>query len=194
MLNLDNHQKQPTETSAQPIPRQKLFVDLIPQTAWFSNLRSELSAAEWKQVQNKTFHAAQMKCECCGGIGKKHPVECHERFSYDITTNTQTLIKTLALCPTCHKTTHFGMAKILGLDGMAIGQLQRVNKWGREQTEQHISQAFKEWRERNAIEWKLDARWLSSFISLSEKTNAKINNIYNGTEKRTACSHPVAGL
>jgi hypothetical protein len=175
-------------------PRQSLFVDLIPSTAWFSNLRSELTSLEWKAVQQKTFHLAQMRCECCGGRGRKHPVECHERFSYDITTSTQQLIRTIALCPSCHKATHFGMAQILGMSNMAIGQLQKVNKWNREQTDFHIAHAFNEWRLRSTMSWSLDARWLLDFIPISNKTSFKINDLYTGKIQRPPHPQSIAGM
>lgn len=162
----------------------KLYIDLIPKTAWFSNLRSELTAKEWQLVQQKTFSKANYKCECCGGVGSKHPVECHERFSYDSITNTQTLTGTLALCPKCHKTTHFGMAQILGLENMAISNLKRLNKWNQEQVATHIKDAFSLWNQRNLINWKLDASWLLEFIEVSERTKTKINNLKLGITQK----------
>jgi hypothetical protein len=63
-------------------PEPRLFVDLVPNTAWFSNLRFELNASEWAAVKNKTYRATNFVCEACGGRGPDHPVECHERWTY----------------------------------------------------------------------------------------------------------------
>lgn len=176
------------------LPTKSLFVDLIPSTAWFSNLRSEISPSEWKSVQQKTFNLANMHCECCGGQGRKHPVECHERFTYNSTSHVQTLISTIALCPSCHKATHFGMAKILGLENMAEAQLQKVNKWNREQTATHISEAFNEWQIRSQQKWILDARWLIGFVPLSDKTTNRINELFTGKAIRESHQQSISGM
>ena len=87
-----------------------LYVDLVPSTAWCANLRSVLTAAEWRLVKSKTFESSGHFCQACGGRGKRHPVECHERWSYDMATRVQSFVKTVALCPSCHRAPHIGFA------------------------------------------------------------------------------------
>ena len=61
----------------------KLTIELVPKTAWFSNLRSILARAAWDKLRKESYKNAAHKCEICGGYGKKHPVECHEIWEYD---------------------------------------------------------------------------------------------------------------
>lgn len=150
-----------------------LFVDLIPQTAWFSNLRSELTTDEWDVVRKLTYRTANYCCEVCGGKGPNHPVECHERFTYDTKTKVQRLVSTIALCPDCHETTHFGLASVRGRDQEARQHLMVVNDWNSAQADQHINKAMDDWQDRNKIKWSLDARWLLSFVQLSSETQKK---------------------
>lgn len=155
---------------------QRLFVDLVPKTAWFSNLRSELTGGEWEMVKQLTFTKAGYACEVCGGRGSQHPVECHERWDYNEATCVQTLIGTIALCPSCHQSTHYGLADVRGQGRQALAHLMRVNRWSKDQAECHIKQAFIDWSRRNRMMWILDARWIISVVPLSEKTVKKIND------------------
>lgn len=151
-----------------------LTIELVPQSAWFSNLRSELTAREWQMVKEKTFDLANYCCEICGGIGRRHPVECHEVWDYNPTICVQTFIRPIALCPACHEVKHYGLAEIRGRDRIARAHLMRINKWTGEQADQHIQQAFSEWSARNQISWALNALPLLNFIKVSEKTRLKI--------------------
>lgn len=117
-------------------PKWPLFVDLIPRTAWFSNLRSELDEDEWKALKRQTFDNAGWVCEVCTCRGPKWPVECHERFEYNEETGIQTLTGTIALCPSCHESTHMGFARTRGRSNEAMAHLMAVNGWSEAQARQ----------------------------------------------------------
>lgn len=164
------------QPKAQVIPgtRASLYVDLVPSSAWFSNLRSELTQEEWGAVKKKTFRSASYRCQACGGVGPKHPVECHERWRFDHDSGIQTLVGTIAFCPACHEATHFGLARVRGRDRIAIQQLMCVNRWSEAQVMEHVNKAMEEWKGRSRIRWKLDARWLLNFVVVSDATQKKI--------------------
>lgn len=153
----------------------ELFVDLVPRSAWFSNLRSELTADEWLAAKRMVFRRANMRCEVCGGRGPDHPVECHERWAYDDATGVQTLTGLVALCPDCHEATHMGSARVKGRFDEARAHLMAVNQWSAEVAADHIENAFQDWLRRSEREWTLDATWLLSCgIEVSAETRAKI--------------------
>lgn len=162
-----------------------LFVDLVPNSVWFSNLRSELMTDEWDRVKKATFRAANYLCEICGGRGQKHPVECHERWHYDSENKVQILMKTIALCPACHESTHFGLARVKGRDREAKQHLMHINAWNDAQAMQHIQEAMEEWKNRSKIQWKLDARWLLDFVQVSDGTRKKILDYATGLTDRS---------
>jgi len=175
------------QQAPKPLPVTKealLFIDLVPNSAWFSNLRSELTKIEWDLVKKATFKAASYLCEVCGKRGQQHPVECHERWHYDSQTKVQTLVRTIALCPACHESTHYGLASVRGRDQEAKQHLMLVNGWNGDQANQHISQAMDEWKRRSEVKWKLDARWLLDFVHLSEETQKKIIDFAAGLGER----------
>lgn len=153
-----------------------LFVDLVPSSAWYANLRSALTASEWEAVKAKTFAASNHLCQACGGRGKRHPVECHERWSFDMATRVQTFVKTVSLCPACHRATHIGFTSTLGdrMVQLSKWHLGRVNSWEPWAVEAHIEVAYEEFGRRSALQWTLDASGLVGFVELSAKTLAKL--------------------
>lgn len=171
--------------AARATRKHPLFVDLIPRSAWFSNLRSELTAAEWESVKKATYQAAGYCCEACSGQGPNHPVECHERWEFDLAKKVQTLLGTVALCPDCHEATHFGLADVRGRGQAARKHLQAVNCWSDSETTLHIRAAGELWKLRSTVKWTLDARWLVSFVPLGEESSRKIMSHAAGLLERT---------
>jgi len=151
-----------------------LIVDLIPRSAWCSNLRSEISSEEWTLVKQKTAQIAGHCCEFCGGKGSQWPVECHERWGYDDKTQIQRLVGVEALCPNCHEATHLGLSELKGRSKEARSQLMKVNSWSVNTLNQHVEEAWVTWNKRNTMTWLLDARWLLSYIPLSAQTVDKL--------------------
>lgn len=138
----------------------KLTVELIPSTCHFSNVRTTVKKEEWDKIRFISYEAAGHKCEICGDTGKnqgyKHNVECHEIWGYDDENKIQKLIGLISLCPTCHQVKHIGRAIAIGKHQQAYNQLAKVNKWTKQQVEQHILESFEIHRERSKYEWDLD--------------------------------------
>lgn len=153
---------------------EKLFVDLVPSSAWFSNLRSELLPSEWNAVRKSTYEASNHLCSACGGRGSSHPVECHERWAYDEKTQMQTLLRLCSLCPACHEASHMGFANVRGRGQEARQHLSMVNKWTQRETEAHVDTAFDTFVRRSAMKWTLDARVLLKLFPMSVETSEKI--------------------
>lgn len=182
--------KQPSQAAAQrgiiaeALGTRNLFVDMIPQSAWFSNLRSEITPDEWQRVKAKTFKAALHRCEVCLGIGQQWPVECHERFNYDDATGIQTLLGTIALCPACHEVTHFGLARIKNRDGIATEHMMKITSCSAQDVANHVNAAMQTWKRRSKLQWILDATWLTGFIETSAATQLKIDGHRRGGERQ----------
>lgn len=156
-----------TRQSAPKAPRRsspklqpKLSIELVPETCWMSNVRSCVSAADWDTLRRECYAKAEYVCEICGGRGPEHPVECHEVWSYTLKSKTQKLERLIALCPNCHEVKHIGLAQMNGRERIALAHLAIVNEWGMDELKSHYEDSFKEWQERNQIEWKLDISFL----------------------------------
>ena len=138
----------------------KLTIELVPKTSWFANLRSNVTKDEWDLVRRSAYKKAKYKCEICGAVGPKWPVECHEIWHYDDKNHIQRLLKTMALCPNCHTVKHIGLANIRGLLPKAMKHLQKVNKWNKRTAQIYVNDIFNLWKERNNHSWTLDLTWL----------------------------------
>lgn len=144
----------------------KLTIELVPRTAWYTNVRSNVTKSEWDIIRKKCYRLAEYKCEICGGKGDKHPVECHEIWSYDDQGHVQQLTGLIALCPNCHKAKHVGLAQINGEEDIVINQLIKVNGCSKKEAINQIEEAFKLWRVRSQYEWQLDINYLNEYIKL----------------------------
>lgn len=139
-----------------------LEIELVPQTAWGHNLRSLLSKSQWDHIRQCVYESAQYRCEICQGKGSKHPVECHEIWSYNEDTRLQTLKGLQALCPWCHQVKHLGFAKHQGSIRHLIEHMMKVNGTSTKETQDYIDAVFAVQRRRATMSWIMDLRWLTN--------------------------------
>lgn len=137
-----------------------LTIETVPETCWFSNVRTNVSTEDWDKLRREAYRRAGYRCEICSGRGTEHPVECHERWNYDDESHTQTLLGLIALCPACHRVKHIGLAFKEGHGGRAMEHLAQVNGWNLVETLEYVEEAREIWENRSRHEWKLDLSWL----------------------------------
>ena len=147
----------------------QLTIELVPRTAWFSNVRKMVSRKDWDILRKESYKKANYKCEICGGIGKRYPVECHEVWGYDDDKYVQKLLRLISLCPACHEVKHIGLASVRGRGEIAKKHLAKVNGWSRQETDKYVIEQFDIWRIRSSYTWKIDLTWL-------EKRNIEYKN------------------
>lgn len=134
----------------------KLSIELVPQTAFFKNVRSEVSKADWDILRRQSYRKYNYRCGICGGKGNKHPVECHEIWEYDDIKHIQKLKGLISLCPKCHQVKHIGLSQIRGLEEDCIKHIMLVNEMTRSNAEKLIANAFEVWRNRSYYDWDCD--------------------------------------
>jgi hypothetical protein len=148
--------------------KRKLTIELVPKTSWYSNVRSNVTRAEWDKIRKKSYAHANHKCEVCGATGKeqgfKHNVECHEIWEYT-NDGTQKLIGLISLCPHCHKVKHPGLAQMKGELDIVVNQLMKVNEIDTAEAMFMLNEAFDVWRKRSQQEWDLDISYLEEYMS-----------------------------
>jgi hypothetical protein len=149
-----------------------LFVDLIPSTSWFTNVRSAVDRRDWERLRQMVYRRAGYRCEACGCHRDKAAglyMEAHERFSYDVAAGVQKLRRLVCLCTACHGTTHFGLAQISGEEEAAMGHLQFITGMSPRETRAHVEEAFVRWAARSGTGWALDLSVISDAgITLAE--------------------------
>lgn len=152
----------------------RLFIDLVPKTSWAHNLSQQLPKSDWNKIRKSVYEQSNNICEICGCVGPKGRLDAHERWSYDDTTHTQTLVKISALCPNCHMSSHMGFAKVQGKEHIAMAHLAWINLWTEDECNTHAVNAFQVWTKRSQHEWKTD---VSLLFDNEQVFSSKILNI-----------------
>jgi len=139
----------------------KLFIELVPSTCWYINLRKELTQTEWDKIRKEVYARAGYQCEICGAKGR---LSCHEIWEYNDKTNTQKLKGFQALCDNCHNIKHMGFVNVQISEGKwpesrreeLAQHFMQVNNVTRDEFENHVTTAFEEWGQRSQKEWTTD--------------------------------------
>ena len=85
-----------------------LFVDLVPSSCWFTNVRSCVVAKDWERLRRMITARAGHACEVCGATpdpAAKTWLEAHERWTFDPATRVQRLGRLICLCTPYHTVT-----------------------------------------------------------------------------------------
>jgi hypothetical protein len=136
----------------------KLTIELVPSTAWYSNMRKVLSQAQWDTVRKQCYADYHHQCGVCGAHSR---LNCHEIWEYDDTNHIQRLTGYIALCDLCHHCKHLGLAGILAREGKldmqtVIDHYCQVNGCTQVDFEKDSAAAFAQWRERSRCQWTTD--------------------------------------
>ncbi len=142
-----------------------LFVDLVPQSCWFTNVRTCIEPGDWERLRRMILGRAEHRCEACRqgedrDVGRR--LEAHERWAYDPAAGVQVLRRLICLCSDCHTATHFGLAGIKGLADSALAHLATVTGMTTAAARAHVDDAFALWRARSARTWTLDLAALTA--------------------------------
>jgi len=136
-----------------------LFVDLVPSSCWFTNVRSCVSQADWERLRRMIIKRAGGRCEVCR-VGEDREderwLEAHERWDYDDVKQVQTLKRIICLCTDCHRSTHYGFAMINGDEGWVFDFLMEIRGDDATTLNKHIKEAFEVWEKRSEKVWELD--------------------------------------
>lgn len=140
----------------------KLEFELVPDSCWYSNLRSILSPAQWDFVRKDAYARAQGRCMICGVRSGR--LEAHERWAYDEANAVQRLADVVAVCRSCHEVIHIGRTQLMGREREAETHFMKVNGCSYAQYRKALGEANEAHRRRNLVpEWKLDLSWLQRF-------------------------------
>ena len=134
----------------------KLHAELVPKSLWGQNLRSHLTKKEWDTLRKRCYVRANHRCEICNGVGRKHPVECHEIWQYDDINCVQKLTGVVALCPACHRVKHIGRTLGTPYKYATLKHFRKVNNVTNYELERYLNTIFGTWSERNLYHWTQD--------------------------------------
>lgn len=142
----------------------KLTIELVPSSSWGNNLRSALPKAKWDKLRRKCYEEAGYVCEVCGGVGPRHPVECHEIWEYNDHTGVQKLVGVIALDPMCHRVKHIGHALSIGLGARTVAHMAKVNEITVAEAWDYVDSALRKWQNRSRFPWEVDISFVDDYI------------------------------
>jgi 5-methylcytosine-specific restriction endonuclease McrA len=141
----------------------KLNFELVPDSCWYSNLRSILSKKQWDFLRQDARERAQGKCMICGK--KTDKLDAHERWSYNEEKCVQKLEDIVAVCKDCHSVIHIGYTQLKGDERRAEDHFMKVNKCSYAEYRKALGIANEDHIRRNKVlEWKLDLTFLKRYI------------------------------
>jgi Domain of unknown function (DUF5710) len=141
-----------------------LSVDLIPKSAWFTNVRSCVSPEDWERLRTMVTRRAWQRCEFCSANRDpemQRRLEVHERWAFDDASRVQTLRRLVCICSDCHAVVHYGVTQIQGDVEAAFEHLIAVAELDVPQAKAHVLDAFRVWEERSQHQWDLDLSMLT---------------------------------
>lgn len=163
-------------------PNPTLTLDLVPSTAWWSNVRSNVSKADWEKCKKYSKTKTDGVCIICGSSsrqqGKRYNTEAHEIWAYSRqgVRFVQTLVDIWPLCSWCHQCKHMGRS-IRTMDVHTYARLfthfVKVNGWddNPDYAEQYINSEFALWQARSQWKWNLDVSFLETLGITPERND-----------------------
>lgn len=140
----------------------KLNFELVPDSCWYSNLRSELPKEAWDKIRKKAYALAGGKCMICGALSSR--LDAHEQWEYDDEKGVQKLVNVVAVCRACHEVIHIGRTQLMGREREASEHFMKVNGCTYAEYRKALGEANEMHRERSRREWQLDVSELPKFM------------------------------
>jgi len=141
----------------------KLMPCPVPDSCWYSNLRTLLPQKIWDVIRRDAYSRANGKCMICGARVKR--LEAHENWEYDQKNEVQKLTDILALCHDCHSVIHIGRTQLVGDEDRAIKHFCKVNSCSYADYIKALGTANERHRKLNAVsEWKLDVSLIEEIL------------------------------
>jgi hypothetical protein len=162
----------------------ELFIDLIPSSCWFTNVRTSIKGSSWNVLRKHVYERVNSICECCNNVSDA--LEAHERWDYNDETKTQKLMRIVALCKACHQVTHFGRTSLMGGEEHAKQHLMKTRGFDELEFYLHKSEASSLWKERSNHIWSLDLSLIENngFQLVEKKTNVERKQVATETLDR----------
>ena len=141
----------------------KLNFELIPDSCWYSNLRTLLKPKHWDILRKDAYSRAGGKCMIC--TRKVTRLEAHERWEFNEQTKVQKLTDIIAVCHLCHSVIHIGRTQLVGEEEKAIAHYQRVNNCNYATYRKNLGEANILHQKLSKVdEWALDLTVLKDII------------------------------
>lgn len=132
--------------------RYKLNFCYIPKSAYGQNMRSAMTAYQWRKLSDYV-----RSVEVCAGCWQKYKsseLEAHEVWTWK-NSGKQILRRIVPLCKKCHRAVHIGRAYACGEEERYAEHFMRVRKISRNKYKKLLNEAWNDLERRSHIKWHL---------------------------------------
>lgn len=152
----------------------RIRADVLPASAWGSNLRGILSGAAWAKLREPVVEAALGRCQICGATPRTRRPDCHEQWAFGLRDEgegsfipVQHLVRLVALCPGCHAVQHVGLAGLRDQLDQVRARLARLNHWDAGAVAADLTRADQRFQLLEQVPWDLDLGVLAGQIKIA---------------------------
>ena len=135
------------------------YIDLLPPSAHFHNLRTYLAALDWKALSRYVIQRAARQCEICGSQDRP---EAHERWRFNVEGRKQDVARLMCVCKKCHLGIHYSLPGFFGIRQEIDAHITSLTGWDKAQLSAHIE-------ERSEIHVQLSMHVYEVDLSLIER-------------------------
>lgn len=153
----------------------KLSFQLVPQSSWYSNLRSILP--NWKEISDKVRSIG--RCEICGEEYDPKDLEAHEVWEFNDETHQQLLKRIDCTCFKCHTAIHIGLAGVKGKEKVALYHYKKVNNLSDIEVREDEEMAFEVWGMRSMFDWTIDEQQIINRVNEQLQINSDFKKAIN---------------
>lgn len=148
----------------------KLLMKPVPDSCWYSNLRTLLPKKIWDILRKDAYERAEGRCMICKRPATR--LEAHENWSYDEQNKIQKLDEIVAICHDCHSVIHIGRTQLVGDEDRAIKHFCKVNGCTYSDYIKQLKKANEYHARLNAVgEWQLD---VNAIVPILQKYGEKL--------------------
>jgi hypothetical protein len=141
----------------------KLDFELVPDSCWYSNLRTLFPKEVWETIKKISKKNACGKCSICGKLTNR--LETHESWEYDEKNHIQKLVGIIAVCKDCHSVIHIGFTQLKGDIERAENHYMKVNECSYSEYRKALGEANEIHKRRNLVpEWELDVSYVKKYF------------------------------
>jgi len=159
-----------------------LTMEIVPETAWFFNLRKMFTQTMWDLVRNRIYGEFWYMCGMCGKEFWNEELEeweikkanggglhAHKIWHYNDVDEIQTCTGIIALCPTCHACKHMVLTQKRCEEGQIkmsdiIGHFFTVNQCLPRDFDTALEWEMKVYKERSSHPWLCDIGDYMEFV------------------------------
>ena len=154
--------------------KRKLSFQIVPETAWYENLRSVLP--NWAEISSNVRSIGH--CEICGAITDE--LDAHEVWFYNDKDHEQKLVDIIAVCKDCHHAIHIGYASVNGTWKEALRHYTKINNCSPLESIAEMEEARAVWEKRSQVQWKLNEDELKEKVKELTGIDCNIDEAIDG--------------